>query len=132
MKKRRVSSLFFGAFSEVWFDYSTVTETHRSRHVSRHSYRRHPHSHTTHSLPFIFTLFIYFPPEPQGAKIRNTEAKNTPISGTEGGEEWWEWRGGEEVSGGKEGKKERQNAEQEDERSRLTTGVVSLTGPCYV
>lgn len=100
MKKRRVSSLFFGAFSEVWFDYSTVTETHRSRHVSRHSYRRHPHSHTTHSLPFIFTLFIYFPPEPQGAKIRNTEAKNTPISGTEGGEEWWEW-GGEGEGGGK-------------------------------
>lgn len=41
--------------------------------------------------------------------------------------------GGERRSAGEGGgKKERQNAEQEDERSRLTTGVVSLTGSCYV
>lgn len=131
MKKRRVSSLFFGAFPR-----SGLTTAQSLRLTDPDTCQGTaivailtPTQHTAFPS-FSLYLFISLQSlkelrlETLRLKIHPSAAQKEAKNGGSGG--------GEEVSGGRRGKKERQNAEQEDERSRLTTGVVSLTGSCYV
>lgn len=127
MKKRRVSSLFFRAFPR-----SGLTTAQSLRLTDPDTCQGTaivailtPTQHTAFPS-FSLYLFISLQSlkelrlETLRLKIHPSAAQKEAKSGGSGG--------GEEVRG----KKERQNAEQEDERSRLTTGVVPLTGSCYV